>query len=150
MIVEFKRKGLDSYTVVDKESKKKIYSINKRSLMGSRYVVVSGTKNVAEIKKSPYDLKRANITIGKESMGYISCDWTNRLDVKLVCGWYISTEGDKSGYQIRSYGNRVAKVICKYGLGVKYSVEVDNLESLLCICAVVLALDIIDYNEEKF
>ena len=42
MIVEFKTKGLDSYTVVDKESKKKIYSINKRSLMGSRYVVVSG------------------------------------------------------------------------------------------------------------
>ena len=149
MIIEIRHKGIDSYSVYDKAAKAKLYNINKRSLMGSRYVIVKDSRNVAEIIRSAYDFKKVNITIGNEPMGYISCDWTNRLDVKLKNGWYISTNGKNGGYQIRSYGSLVAKVDCKYGLSVKYVVDVENVESLLCICATILALDIIDYNEEK-
>lgn len=150
MIVEIKHRGIDSYTVYNKDAKAKIYTISKKSLMGSRYVIIKDSKNVCEIVRSPYDFKRVNITIGDKALGYISCDWTNRLDVKLNNGWYISSDKKIGVYQIRGYGELKAKVLCKYGLSVKYSVEVSSEESLLTICAIILALDIINYNEEKY
>jgi uncharacterized protein YxjI len=148
MIIEIKNKGIDSYVVYNKEEKKNVYIISKKFLMGLKYIILKDGKKVADIKKSAYDLKRADITIGSTNMGYISCDWTNRLDVKLFNGWYISCE--KDGYQIRSYGDIIANVNCKYNVSVKYEVKVANPNSLLCICATILALDIINYNEEKY
>ncbi len=149
MIIEIKNRGIDSYVVYNKDDKKNIYTISKKNLFGLKYVILKDSKKIAEVKKNAYDLKRVDITIGSQNMGYISCDWTNRLDVKLSNGWYISTK-ETGCYQIRSYGDIVAKVNCKYGLSVKYELEMANIDSLLCICAVILALDIINYNEEKY
>lgn len=143
----FRGKIIDKYTVIDAETDKKLYSVAKRSVMGTRFSVMADRKKIASVEKNAYNISSADIFIGGKKTGTISKDWTNKLTVKLDNKWYISK--NKDGYDIRSYGKIVGKVNCKYGLTDKYEVSVVSDEDILSLVCVVLAIDIINYEVER-
>ncbi len=143
------KKTINGFNIISKDDKKILYRVKRRVVLGERYIIEHNSKAEAEIIKNPYNIKKADLTVLGENYGYISCDWNDRLDVVLSNKWYL-TDILKGKYTIRSYGNIVAKVFCKYSLDATYVIQIDDVDSLLCVCAIILALDIINYNEENF
>ena len=148
MKIVFKGGIVDKFNVVNAENGKKIYDVAKRSVMGTRYSVMSKRVKVATVMISAYNIKKADMFIGDMNIGYIETDWTNKLDVKIKNKWYISKNRD--GYEVRSYGKIICKVDCKYGLSDKYVVDIVEEDNILEAVCVILALDIINYEVERW
>ncbi len=143
------KKTLGGYNIIRKEDNKILYRAKRKRVLGDRYTIEHNSKIEAEIVRNPYNIKKADIKVLNEEYGYISCDWTDRLDVVLKSKWYIS-DLKKGSYNIRSYGKIVAKVLCKYSLDAMYVIQTTDLDLLIYVCSIILALDIINYDEENF
>ncbi len=143
------KKTIGGYNIISNDDKKILYRVKRRKVLGERYAIERNSKIEALIIRNPYNIKKADLKVLGEDYGYISCDWNDRLDVVLSNKWYL-TDIIKGEFTIRSYGKIVAKVLCKYSLDAAYVIQTSDVDSLLCICTIILALDIINYNEENF